>query len=77
MFWFLVSLYICVMLVYILLFCLFDNSEKTPWLFLLYSIFWPLIFSASLFALPFVALVKLVREDDKNDTRTSAPRIFR
>ena len=66
--------YILIALAYLSCFCAFAicfvsfDLIETPAFVMFRSFLWPIVFIGCLFALPFVALVKLVREDDKNDT---------
>lgn len=66
--------YILTTLAYLSCFCAFAicfvsfDIIETPVFVMLWSFLWPIVFIGCLFALPFVAFVKLVREDDKNDT---------
>lgn len=59
--------YCAIMGAFAICFVSFDLIE-TPVFVMLWSFLWPIVFIGCLFALPFVAFVKLVREDDKNDT---------
>lgn len=66
--------YILTVLAYLTCFCAYAiclvkfNLAESPFLVMLWSFSWPLIFVASLFSLPFLAFIKLIREDKKNDT---------
>lgn len=66
--------YILIALAYLSCFCAFAicfvsfDIIETPAFVMLWSFLWPIVFIGCLFALPFVAFVKLVREDDKNNT---------
>lgn len=63
-----VAIYIFTMVLYVVLVLAFDLTGDSAVTALMYGVGWPLIFAGCLFALPFVAFVKLVREDDKNNT---------